>query len=99
MAAAWEFMKNLPQGHPLGLVVINPGYVLGPLPDTHQRTSGELVQQLIVDLFATGKDGIELVGERLARCRHSPAKTRGKLLFERGFLRLQLFHRTVETEN
>jgi len=46
-SAAWEFMKNLPQGHPLELVVINPGYVLGPLPDTHQRTSGELIQQLM----------------------------------------------------
>ena len=45
--AAWEFMKNLPQGHPLELAVINPGYVLGPLPDTHQRTSGELIQQLL----------------------------------------------------
>jgi dihydroflavonol-4-reductase len=46
-AAAWDFMKSLPQGHPLELAVINPGYVLGPLPDTHQRTSGELVQQLL----------------------------------------------------
>jgi len=45
--AAWEFMKTLPQGHPLELVVINPGYVLGPLPDTHQRTSGELIKQLM----------------------------------------------------
>jgi len=46
-SAAWEFMKSLPQGHPLELAVINPGYVLGPLPDTHQRTSGELIQQLM----------------------------------------------------
>ena len=45
--AAWEFIKTLPQGHPLELVVINPGYVLGPLPDTHQRTSGELIKQLM----------------------------------------------------
>jgi len=45
--AAWEFMKNLPQGHPLELAVINPGLVLGPLPDTHQRTSGEFIQQLL----------------------------------------------------
>lgn len=45
--AAWEFMQTLPQGHPLELVVINPGLVLGPLPDTHQRTSAELVQQLM----------------------------------------------------
>jgi nucleoside-diphosphate-sugar epimerase len=46
-SAAWEFMKNLPQGHPLELAVINPGYVLGPLPDAYQRTSGELIQQLM----------------------------------------------------
>lgn len=39
--------KNLPQGHPLELAVINPGLVLGPLPDTHQRTSGELIEQLL----------------------------------------------------
>jgi len=45
--AAWEFMDNLPKGHSLELAVINPGLVLGPLPDTHQRTSGELIQQLL----------------------------------------------------
>ena len=45
--AAWEFMKNLPQAQSLELVVINPGYVLGPLPDAHQRTSSELIQQLM----------------------------------------------------
>jgi dihydroflavonol-4-reductase len=45
--AAWEFMQTLPQGHALELAVINPGYVLGPLPDTQQRTSGELIQQLM----------------------------------------------------
>jgi len=45
--AAWEFMQTLPQGHPLELAVINPGYVLGPLPDKHQRTSGELIQQMM----------------------------------------------------
>jgi nucleoside-diphosphate-sugar epimerase len=46
-SAAWEFIQNLPQGQSLELAVINPGYVLGPLPDTHQRTSGELLQQLM----------------------------------------------------
>jgi len=45
--AAWEFMQGLPKDHPLELVVINPGLVLGPVPDTHQRTSGELVYQLM----------------------------------------------------
>jgi nucleoside-diphosphate-sugar epimerase len=45
--AAWDFMHTLPNDHALELVVINPGYVLGPLPDTHQRTSGELIYQLM----------------------------------------------------
>jgi dihydroflavonol-4-reductase len=45
--AAWEFMQSLPKGHPLELAVINPTLVLGPLPDTYQRTSGELIQQLM----------------------------------------------------
>jgi len=45
--AAWEFMQRLAKGHPLELTVINPGLVLGPLPDGHQRTSGEMVQQLM----------------------------------------------------
>ena len=45
--AAWEFMENLPEGHPMELAVINPGYVLGPLPDTAPRTSGALVYELL----------------------------------------------------
>jgi len=45
--AAWEFMQSLPQGSALELAVVNPGLVLGPLPDTHQRTSGEMVYQLM----------------------------------------------------
>jgi nucleoside-diphosphate-sugar epimerase len=47
--AAWEFVKSLPLERPLELAVINPGYVLGPLPDTYQRTSGELIKQLMGD--------------------------------------------------
>jgi len=45
--STWEFVQSLPKGHTLELAVINPGYVLGPLPDTHQRTSGEFVYQLL----------------------------------------------------
>ena len=45
--AAWKFIKNLPQEQALELVAINPGLVLGPLPDPHQRTSGEMVYQLM----------------------------------------------------
>ena len=45
--AAWEFMESLPEAHSLELAVINPGLVLGPLPDTHARTSGVLVYELL----------------------------------------------------
>ena len=41
--AAWDFMERLPENHPMDMVVINPGYVLGPLPDTSPRTFGVLV--------------------------------------------------------
>ncbi|GAB4429720.1 MAG: aldehyde reductase [Anaerolineales bacterium] len=45
--AAWAFMDNLPKEHPMELAVINPGLVLGPLPDTYARTSGVLVYELL----------------------------------------------------
>ena len=45
--AAWDFMDALPEENPMELVVINPGYVLGPLPDTNARTSGVLVYELL----------------------------------------------------
>jgi dihydroflavonol-4-reductase len=45
--AAWDFMDALPDENPMELVVINPGYVLGPLPDTNARTSGVLVYELL----------------------------------------------------
>ncbi len=45
--AAWDFMSTLGPSHPMTLSVINPGLVLGPLPDTYARSSGELVMQLL----------------------------------------------------
>lgn len=45
--AAWDFMATLGANHPTTLTVINPGLVLGPLPDAHTRSSGELVMQLL----------------------------------------------------
>ena len=45
--AAWEFVENLPENHPMELAAINPGYVLGPLPDINARTSGALVYELL----------------------------------------------------
>ncbi len=43
--AAWDFVKGLENG--MELVTINPGLILGPLPDTNARTSGVLVQSLM----------------------------------------------------
>ncbi len=44
--AAWDFVKSLDNG--MELATINPGLILGPLPDTHARTSGVLVQSLML---------------------------------------------------
>lgn len=45
--AAWDFVDSLPADRALELAVINPGLVLGPLPDTHARTSAVLVRTLL----------------------------------------------------
>ncbi|MBT3314034.1 MAG: aldehyde reductase [Anaerolineae bacterium] len=44
--AAWDFVKNLDNG--MELATINPGLILGPLPDTNARTSGVLIQSLML---------------------------------------------------
>ncbi len=43
--AAWDFVQSLENG--MELATINPGLILGPLPDTNARTSGVLVQSLM----------------------------------------------------
>ncbi|MBT3337872.1 MAG: aldehyde reductase [Anaerolineae bacterium] len=45
--AAWDFVQNLPEDNQMELATINPGLILGPLPDTNPRTSGVLVQSLM----------------------------------------------------
>jgi nucleoside-diphosphate-sugar epimerase len=40
---AWDFVAN----HPLELVTINPGLVLGPLPRRQQATSMEVIRLLL----------------------------------------------------
>lgn len=45
--AAWDFIESLPEEGRLELSVINPGLILGPLPDTNTRTSGVLIQSLM----------------------------------------------------
>ncbi|NIW45056.1 MAG: NAD-dependent epimerase/dehydratase family protein [Gammaproteobacteria bacterium] len=45
--AAWEFMEALPPDHPMELVVINPGYVLGPVLNSQEITSIALHKRLM----------------------------------------------------
>jgi len=45
--AAWDFVAALPAEQRFELAVINPGFVLGPLLNADQGTSGELVRKLM----------------------------------------------------
>jgi dihydroflavonol-4-reductase len=45
--AAWELVERLPDAQRFELVVINPGFVLGPLLNGDPGTSGELVRKLM----------------------------------------------------
>ncbi len=45
--AAWDFVAALPTEQRFELAVINPGFVLGPLLNADQGTSGELVRKLM----------------------------------------------------
>jgi nucleoside-diphosphate-sugar epimerase len=46
--AAWDFVKGLPADRRFELTVINPGFVLGPLLNNDQGTSGELIRKLMM---------------------------------------------------
>jgi dihydroflavonol-4-reductase len=74
--AAWEFIQSLPEDHPLELAVINPGLVLGPLPDKHQRTSGELVMQLLKGQPGVARNHYNGVDVRDVAAAHLAAMTR-----------------------
>jgi nucleoside-diphosphate-sugar epimerase len=45
--AAWDLVAKLPPDRRFELAVINPGFVLGPLLNADQGTSGELVRKLM----------------------------------------------------
>jgi nucleoside-diphosphate-sugar epimerase len=45
--AAWEFVRGLPAAERFELVVVNPGFVVGPLLGGVCGTSGELVRKLL----------------------------------------------------
>jgi len=46
--AAWELVNGLPSNQRFELAVINPGFVLGPLLNKDQGTSGEVVRKLMM---------------------------------------------------
>ncbi|MBI3769194.1 MAG: aldehyde reductase [Deltaproteobacteria bacterium] len=46
--ATWDFVKALPHERRFELAVINPGFVLGPLLNDDQGTSGELIRKLMM---------------------------------------------------
>jgi nucleoside-diphosphate-sugar epimerase len=46
--AAWDLVAKLPPDRRFELAVINPGFVLGPLLNADQGTSGELIRKLMV---------------------------------------------------
>ncbi|HYB99878.1 MAG TPA: aldehyde reductase [Candidatus Limnocylindrales bacterium] len=46
--AAWDFVRGLPAEQRFELSVINPGFVMGPLLNADQGTSGELIRKLMV---------------------------------------------------
>lgn len=46
--AAWDLVAKLPTERRFELAVINPGFVLGPLLNADQGTSGELVRKLMM---------------------------------------------------
>jgi len=46
--AAWDFVQKLPEQQRFELAVINPGFVMGPLLNADQGTSGELIRKLMV---------------------------------------------------
>lgn len=46
--AAWDLVSKLPADQRFELAVINPGFVLGPLLNADQGTSGELIRKLMV---------------------------------------------------
>jgi len=45
--AAWDLMGSLGDDHPMELVAINPGLVLGPILSEDYGTSGELVKKIL----------------------------------------------------
>jgi len=75
--AAWDLVAALPPERRFELVVINPGFVLGPLLNADQGTSGELVRKLMVrDMPACPEIGFAPVDVRDVATAHRLAMER-----------------------
>lgn len=53
--AAWDFVNGSENRTKLELAVINPGLVLGPVPDRHARSSAEIVYQIMKGQIGTAR--------------------------------------------
>lgn len=75
--AAWDYVKSLPPDRRFELAVINPGFVLGPLLNADQGTSGELIRKLMVrDMPACPEIGFAPVDVRDVATAHRLAMER-----------------------
>jgi len=75
--AAWDLVSKLPPDRRFELAVINPGFVLGPLLNNDQGTSGELIRKLMVrDMPACPEIGFASVDVRDVAIAHRLAMER-----------------------
>jgi nucleoside-diphosphate-sugar epimerase len=75
--AAWDLVNGLPSTQRFELAVINPGFVLGPVLNNDQGTSGELIRKLMVrDMPACPEIGFAPVDVRDVALAHRLAMER-----------------------
>ncbi len=74
--AAWEFLESIKDSSKMELVVLNPGLVLGPLPDQHARTSAAIVHEILKgDVPGTARVFFNFVDVRDVAAAHLLAMT------------------------
>ncbi|MEO7434507.1 MAG: aldehyde reductase [Candidatus Binatia bacterium] len=75
--AAWDLVAKLPPERRFELAVINPGFVIGPLLNADQGTSGELIRKLMMrDMPACPEIGFASVDVRDVALAHRLAMER-----------------------
>ena len=52
--AAWEFVKNLPEGESIELTTVCPSLIIGPTEVAQGFTSGEVMQMFMNNRFPGG---------------------------------------------